>query len=235
MTMTNLKRVRNTLMAAGLCLLSGVAQASFQLETITVIVDAGEPRKVFSVKNTGKEPILLSTKVSDLEGGKALAQDVMVSPPIIRIEPEESQQINFVLKKGIDLPSEALLKVSFQGVGATKKNATKMPIRQDVGMLIMPAGMNVSPTPWEALKVTQQGDTLTLTNTGKQVIRLAPNFTGQPGEEVYGLGQFYVRPGEQKTVAVKGAVKNIRISPLSRYGFKMQKDVDIPVTSPQSS
>ncbi|WP_233445793.1 fimbria/pilus chaperone family protein [Providencia stuartii] len=230
MTMTNLKRVRNTLMAAGLCLLSGVAQASFQLETMTVIVDAGEPRKVFNVKNTGKEPILLSTKVSDLDGGKALAQDVMVSPPIIRVEPEESQQINFVLKKGIDLPSEAMLKVSFQGVGATKKNATKMPIRQDVAMLIIPEGMSVSPTPWEALKVTQQEGKLTLVNTGKQVIRLAPNFTTLPDNTVQGLGQFYLRPGEQKTVEVKGTVKDIRISPLSRYGFKMQKDVDIGVT-----
>lgn len=229
MNISNIKRMRNMLMAAGLCLLSGVAQASFQLETMTVIMDAGESRKVFSVKNTGKEPILLSTKVSDLEGGKALAQDVMVSPPIIRIEPEESQQINFVLKKGIDLPTEALLKVSFQGVGATKKNGTKMPIRQDVGMLIMPEGMSVSPAPWDALKVTQKGDVLTLTNTGKQVIRLAPNFTGKPGSEVYGLGQFYVRPGEEKSVTVKGQLSEIEISPLSRYGFKLQNTATVKV------
>lgn len=233
--MTSFKCVRKTLMAASLCLLSGIAQASFQLETMTVIVDAEEPRKVFSVKNTGKEPILLSTQVSDIEGGEALAQDVMVSPPIIRIEPEESQQINFVLKKGIDLPAEALLKVSFQGVGASKKNVTKMPIRQDVGMLIMPEGMSVSSTPWEALKVTQQGDVLTLTNTGKQVIRLAPNFTTLPDNTIQGLGQFYLRPGEQKTVTVNGTVKHIRISPLSRYGFKMPKDADIVVTPAPSS
>lgn len=219
-------------MIGSLFLLSSVAQASFQLETMTVIVDASEPRKVFSVKNTGKEPILLSTKVSDIEGGKALAHYVMVSPPIIRIEPSESQQINFVLKKGIDLHDEALLKVSFQGVGATKENAAKMPIRQDVGMLIMPEDMSVSPTPWEALKVTQQDEILTLTNTGKQVIRLAPNFTEKPGEQAHGLGQFYLRPGEQKTVTVKDRLNEIEIFPLSRYGFKLQNTATIKVTSP---
>lgn len=47
-------------------LVSMSAKASFQLETMTVILDADEERKVFSVKNTSKEPILLSTKVSDL-------------------------------------------------------------------------------------------------------------------------------------------------------------------------
>lgn len=229
MKMTIIKRLLQGIIG-GLCLLSGLAHASFQLETMTVIVDEGEPRKVFSVKNTGKEPILLSTKVSNIEGGQELAQEVMVSPPIIRIEPEQSQQINFVLKKGIDLSDEALLKVSFQGIGATRTNATKMPIRQDVAMLIMPVGMSVSTTPWDALKVTQTGHMLTLKNTGKQVIRLAPNFVSRPDGDVYGLGQFYLRPGEQKTVEVKGALSEIEISPLSRYGFKMQSNATIKVT-----
>jgi len=212
-------------------LLSSFAQASFQLETMTVILDAGEPRKVFSVKNTGKEPILLSTKVSDIAGSTVQAQDIMVSPPITRIEPEQSQQINFVLKKGVNVTDETLLKVSFQGVGAVQTNATKMPIRQDVAMLIMPAGMSVTQTPWNALEAKQQGNTLVLTNTGKQVIRLTPNFVGLPDNQPYSLGQFYLRPGEVKKIEVKSPLKEIQISPLSRYGFKMKDDVNIKVAS----
>ncbi|HEM8293619.1 fimbria/pilus chaperone family protein [Providencia vermicola] len=209
---------------------SPLAQASFQLETMTVILDAGEGRKVFNVKNTSKEPILLSTKVTDIEGGDASAQDVLVSPPIIRIEPEQSQQINFVLKKGVELSHEALLKVSFQGIGATKENVTKMPIRQDVAMLIVPTGIKVSQTPWDNLDVVQQGEELTLTNTGKQVIRLSPNFTALPSNEGLGIEQFYLRPGEKKIVKVKGNVNEIKLSPLSRYGFKTPNDVTRPVS-----
>ncbi|HHQ2586755.1 TPA: fimbria/pilus chaperone family protein [Providencia rettgeri] len=217
------------IIAGALVLASTAAQANFQLETMTVIVDEAEPRKVFNVKNTSKEPILLSTKVSNLEGGEELASDVMVSPPIVRIEPEQSQQINFVLKKGLTLPHEAILKVSFQGVGATKANTTKMPIRQDVAMLITPAGLTVSQTPWDSLQVSQQGNALTLTNSGKQVIRLAPNFTSQPGNEQYSVGQFYLRPNESKTVRVKGHVNTITISTLSRYGFKTQQEATLSV------
>nr|WP_314265295.1 fimbria/pilus chaperone family protein [uncultured Moellerella sp.] len=225
-----MSRIMMNLFVSSVFFISSLAHASFQLETMTVILDAGEPRKVFSIKNTGKEPILLSTKVTDIEGGDVLAQDVMVSPPITRIEPEQSQQINFVLKKGVTVSHEALLKVSFQGVGATKTNSAKMPIRQDVAMLIMPAGMSVSQTPWDTLVVKQLGDKLTLTNTGKQVIRLAPNFTGLPGNQHYSLGQFYLRPEERKTIAVEGMVNEIKITPLSRYGFKMQNDSVIKVT-----
>ncbi|EIU7559081.1 MULTISPECIES: fimbria/pilus chaperone family protein [Providencia] len=214
---------------SGLLLISGFAHANFQLETMTVILDAAESRKVFNVKNTSKEPILLSTKVTDLEGGEALSKDVMVSPPIVRIEPEQSQQINFVLKNGVNISHEALLKVSFQGVGATKVNSAKMPIRQDVAMLIQPANMAVSQTPWDAIDVSQQGDQLVLKNTGKQVVRLAPNFTALPGNESYSVGQFYLRPDESKSITVKGKLSEIKLTPLSRYGFKMSNEATLKV------
>lgn len=217
------------LLISSLVLINGLAYASFQLETMTVILDASEQRKVFSVKNMGTEPILLSTKVADIEGGSTFAQNVIISPPITRIEPNQSQQINFVLKKGVNLSQEALLKVSFQGIGAERKNTTRMPIRQDIAMLVIPAGMRVSQSPWDTLVVKQQGKQLMLENTGQQVIRLSPNFTGLPGNEIYNLGQFYLRPGENRTVTIKRELDDIKISPLSRYGFKMQNDAVVKV------
>ncbi|MEY0232260.1 fimbria/pilus chaperone family protein [Providencia manganoxydans] len=217
-----MKKIFRNLIMGSLVLVSQWAHASFQLETMTVILDAAEPRKVFSVKNTSNSPILLSTKLADIEGGQALAQDVLISPPIIRIEPQESQQINFVLKNGLKLTDEAILKVSFQGVGAIKENATKMPIRQDVAMLIVPSDMTISQTPWDALKIVQSGSNLTLTNTGRQVIRLGPNITVLPSNASLGLGQFYLRPNESKTLTVSGKIDSVKINPLSRYGFKMQ-------------
>lgn len=206
------------------------AQANFQLETMTVILNADEDRKVFSVKNTSKEPILLSTKIQDIPGGDAIAKDIMISPPIIRIEPQGSQQINFILKKGVSLPHEAMLKVSFQGVSSAKQNVTKMPIRQDVAMLVVPKGLVESQKPWENLKIEQSGNQLTLTNSGKQVVRLSPNFVTLPDNQTRSIGQLYLRPGESRAVNVEGPVKEIKLSPLSRYGFKSPTDVTMPVS-----
>lgn len=220
----------STLAILATLLISPFAKANFQLETMTVIVDAADERKAFSVKNTSKDPILLSTQVNDIDGAEPMAQNILVSPPIIRIDPEQSQQVNFVLKKGTEIPHEMLLKASFQGVGATKENVTKMPIRQDIALIVTPPGITVSQTPWDNLNVSQKGELLTLINTGKQVIRLAPNFTTLPDNTVQGLEQFYLRPNESKTVKVKGEVKEIKISPLSRFGFKTPNDATILVT-----
>ncbi|SPY76704.1 putative fimbrial chaperone protein [Providencia rustigianii] len=211
-------------------LMSFSVKASFQLETMTIILDAGEERKVFSVKNTSQEPILLSTKVSDLDGSKPMAKDIMVSPPIIRIEPNESQQINFVLKKGLELKQEEILRVSFQGVGVAKQNSAKMPIRQDIAMLITPANMLLSQTSWKNMTVNQSNNQLILKNTGDQVIRLSPSVTALPNNEAYSIEQFYLRPNESKVIDVKGRVQELVISPLSRYGFKTKNDEVIKVT-----
>lgn len=133
--------------AGSLIIISQLSHASFQLETMTVILDAGESRKVFSVRNLGKEPILLATELADINSEIRMSQNVIVSPPITRIEPLQSQQINFILKNGVTIAQEVLLKVAFQSVGEAKKNTTRMPIRQEVAMLIVPADMNVSQSP----------------------------------------------------------------------------------------
>ncbi|HHJ1290469.1 TPA: fimbria/pilus chaperone family protein, partial [Proteus mirabilis] len=199
-------------------LISHFSHASFQLETMTVILDSEEPRKIFNVKNTGSEPILLSTKVSDLDKQHEIAKNIIITPPITRIEPDQSQNINFILKDGIKFDDEQILKASFQGIGVAKVNSTKMPIRQDIAMLIIPKGLTIEREPWKNLEVKQVNNQLILKNNGKQVIRMAPAFSSLPSNNGYSIGQFYIRPQEEIKVDVKEKLTEIKISPLSRYG-----------------
>ncbi|HCR3466959.1 fimbria/pilus periplasmic chaperone, partial [Proteus sp. G4377] len=198
-------------------LISHFSHASFQLETMTVILDSEEPRKIFNVKNTGSEPILLSTKVSDLDKQHEIAKNIIITPPITRIEPDQSQNINFILKDGIEFDDEQILKASFQGIGVAKVNSTKMPIRQDIAMLIIPKGLTIEREPWKNLEVKQVNNQLILKNNGKQVIRMAPAFSSLPSNNGYSIGQFYIRPQEEIKVDVKEKLTEIKISPLSRY------------------
>ncbi|HBH6860599.1 TPA: fimbria/pilus periplasmic chaperone, partial [Proteus mirabilis] len=197
-------------------LISHFSHASFQLETMTVILDSEEPRKIFNVKNTGSEPILLSTKVSDLDKQHEIAKNIIITPPITRIEPDQSQNINFILKDGIEFDDEQILKASFQGIGVAKVNSTKMPIRQDIAMLIIPKGLTIEREPWKNLEVKQVNNQLILKNNGKQVIRMAPAFSSLPSNNGYSIGQFYIRPQEEIKVDVKEKLTEIKISPLSR-------------------
>ncbi len=212
-------------------LISHFSHASFQLETMTVILDSEEPRKIFNVKNTGSEPILLSTKVSDLDNQHEIAKNNIITPPITRIDPDQSQNINFILKDGIEFDDEQILKASFQGIGVAKANSTKMPIRQDIAMLIIPKGLTIEREPWKNLEVKQVNNQLILKNNGKQVIRMAPAFSSLPSNNGYSIGQFYIRPQEEIKVDVKEKLTEIKISPLSRYGFKLAGDIKMKVNN----
>ncbi|MGK5745832.1 fimbria/pilus chaperone family protein [Proteus mirabilis] len=212
-------------------LISHFSHASFQLETMTVILDSEEPRKISNVKNTGSEPILLSTKVSDLDKQHEIAKNIIITPPITRIEPDQSQNINFILKDGIEFDDEQILKASFQGIGVAKVNSTKMPIRQDIAMLIIPKGLTIEREPWKNLEVKQVNNQLILKNNGKQVIRMAPAFSSLPSNNGYSIGQFYIRPQEEIKVDVKEKLTEIKISPLSRYGFKLAGDIKMKVNN----
>ncbi|MEX9756513.1 hypothetical protein AB7W88_17340, partial [Providencia vermicola] len=55
------------------------------------------------------------------------------------------------------------------------------------------------------------------------------SFNVIPGNHTYSIGQFYIRPGENKAVNITGNATDITIAPLSRYGFKLESDVNVKV------
>ncbi|EPN2807052.1 fimbria/pilus chaperone family protein [Serratia marcescens] len=215
---------------SGAMLMAGLMQpaaASFQLESMGIVLDETAGRVNFTVKNTSSEPMLLATKMEDLDG-KAFSKSVLVSPPISRIEAGQSQQVNFVLKQGTVLPHEVMLKASFEGVGQAKDNTARIPIRQSIGLIIQPKAVSVSKTPWDDLSLSMDGDHLVMKNTGLHVIRLAPQLELQPTQKVIPLETYYLMSGEERKVKVSGKPTAVKITPLSRYGFK-QGEATLPV------
>ncbi|HHQ6549200.1 TPA: fimbria/pilus chaperone family protein [Serratia fonticola] len=203
------------------------AQASFQLESMGIVLEESTGRTNFSIKNTTSEPMLLATKVEDLDG-KAFSKFILISPPISRIEAGQSQQVNFVLKQGAVLPHEVMLKASFEGVGQAVDNSARIPVRQSIGLIVQPKAVAVSKTPWEDLQLTQTGTTLVVKNNGLHVVRLAPQLTLLPSKQIVPLENYYLMAGEEKKLTVSGKVTSVSITPLGRYGFK-QGDATLPV------
>lgn len=203
-----------------LLLLSNQACAAFSLESTGIILYEQEGRVSFNIRNPSSDPILLVSKLSDLDGG-SFSKEVLISPPITRIDGEQSQQINFVLKKGAPLRQEVLLKASFEGVTQTKDNSAKMPVRQEIGFLIVPASVAQSKTPWKDLQLHMEGKTLVISNPGKHVIRLAPQLRAMPSKQLISLDKYYLMPGDIKRLSVSNKPTSVIITPLSRYGFKL--------------
>ncbi|MBW5811034.1 fimbria/pilus periplasmic chaperone [Yersinia kristensenii] len=226
-----LKRVKSFFMFNLLVLLSCwslASNASFKLESTTVILKESDGRTSFTIENTSANPILLVTKLVDLDG-KNLSKQILISPPVTRIDAGQSQQVNFVLKKGTTLDSEVLLKASFEGVEQVPGNATVMPIRQEIGFLIQPNAVPQIKTPWQELVISTSGNNLIINNPSKHVVRLGPQVILVPSNEVVPLGSHYIMPGATKQFAIKSSPTSVKVTPLSRYGF-VQPEVTVPVS-----
>jgi P pilus assembly chaperone PapD len=213
-----------------LVLLSGwsmASSASFKLESTTVILKESDGRTSFTIDNTSANPILLVTKLIDLDD-RGFSKQVLISPPVARIDAGQSQQINFVLKKGTVLDSEVLLKAAFEGVEQVSGNATVMPIRQEIGFLIQPNAVPQIKTPWEELVFSTSGNNLVIKNPSKYVVRLGPQVFLVPGNEVVALGNPYIMPGSTRQFAINSSPTSVKVTPLSRYGFALP-EVVLPV------
>lgn len=216
--------LRAAVMAAGLVFASNSVVANvFKLEKTSVILNESDGEVAFSVKNTGDEPILLISRVDDLPG-RALAERVLVSPSITRVEPGDTQAIRFSLKPGVTMTEEALIKASFESIGQAPDSQVKMPLRQEIGFLIHPKSVPVVPEPWADLRWHVEGNELVIANSGKHVVRLAPQVKLIPSLDVVPTAQFYIRPGETLRKPLPDtarSVEAIEIAPMSRYAFAL--------------
>lgn len=207
-----------------------VSATSFTLESNTIVLKQAEGRVAFTVTNPGNEPILLLSRLTDLDDA-ALAGSVLVSPAVTRIDPGQSQVVLFQLKDSVVLDREHMLRASFEGVVQQGGSGMRMPVRQQIGFIVQPREVPVEPAPWKDLLLEVQGNELVLRNPGRHVVRLGPDLKLDGGAEVEPLDHPYLMPGQTVRRALKadGPVRQASIVPLSRSGFALQR-VSLPVT-----
>lgn len=198
--------------------------STFTLQSNTVILEEREGRTAFTVSNPGREPILLLSRVDDLDEQK-MAGNVLVTPAVTRIDPGQSQVINFALKQGLALEREYLLRASFEGVTQKAEQGMRMPIRQQIGFILQPRALAPVAQPWQDLRVRVQDQRMQVRNSGRHVIRMGPTLELQPSGATGTLPHPYLMPGESIEVAMdgQGGGEHVQIVPLSRYGFALDK------------
>lgn len=202
----------------------GSAQAnSFRLQSNTIVLDEATGQATLSVKNESTEPLLLVSELKDLPGDD-LASRFLVSPPVTRIDPGNTQLVRFRLKKGKPLDREWLLKASFEGVPPRKTGGARLAVRQEIGFVVQPKRLRPNAQPWRALYWRREGTELVLHNPGDHVVRLAPQMTLLPSGKAVTLNQLYVRAGETVRSPLPedaGDIAALRITPFSRQAYAL--------------
>lgn len=214
--------------AAALWLFSACAQATGVLpESSVVIVEEGDGEGAINLQNTDSFPVLLLTTLQNIE--QDTEKLLVVTPPAARVEPGKTQRVRFMLTAKTPLKTERLKRVVFEGVPPQEKdkNVVRMTVRQNLPVIIRPAGLARDEAPWKRLIWSLKGGVLSVNNPSAYVVRLGQAVTTLPDQATWMLPHTYVLPGQQLTLtrqgkrgeATAGAVGKVRISPATTWGF----------------
>lgn len=214
------------LIAATLFLSASSVQATGMVpETSVVIIDQGDGEGAINVKNTDDSPALLITTLQNIVDDK-ITNLLSVTPPAARVEPGKNQRVRFILIDKTPLKTERLGRVIFEGVPPQKKdeNVVRVNIRQNLPLLIRPAGLAKDEAPWKRLTWKQVGNQLTVSNDSPYVVRLGQGVQTLPDNVSWTLPQSYVLPGQKITISPDkekqpGVVSRVRISPATTWGY----------------
>ncbi|MEI7409911.1 fimbria/pilus chaperone family protein [Pectobacterium aroidearum] len=210
---------------AALWLLSVNAHATGMLpESSVVIVEGSDGEGAINLKNTDAFPVLLLTTLQDIEHDQEKL--LIITPPAARVEPGKTQRVRFMLTTKTPLKTEHLKRVIFEGVPPQEKdgNVVRMTVRQNLPVIIRPAGLARDEAPWKRLVWSLKEGKLSVHNPSPYVVRLGVGVTTLPNRSNWMLPHAYILPGQQLTLTsevkqTSGVANRVQISPATTWGF----------------
>ena len=209
------------------CILLWIAQVhadGMVPDTSVVIVNETNGETAVSVTNTDASLALLHVTIEDIpEDTEPL---VFVTPPLARVEASKSQLVRFILQSEKPLLTQRLKRVIFEGIPQDKSAPEAgharvgVTVRQNLPIILHPAGLAPNRTPWTDLKWSLHEGQLSVRNETPYVVRLAQEVQLLPSGSAAMLPRTYVLPGDHISVStpVKAATQ-VRIHPATVYGF----------------
>lgn len=211
--------------ALALLLASAYSQATGMVpETSVVIVEQEDGEGAINIKNTDAFPVLLLTNLENIADDNENL--LTITPPAARVEPGKSQRVRFIMTDKEPLKTERLKRVIFEGIPPQQKgkNEVRMTVRQNLPVIIRPAGLAKDLSPWKHLIWKQDSNSITVSNPSPYVVRLGQSVQTLPGNTNWTLPNAYILPGQKITIKpdgnkTPGTAQQIRISPATTWGY----------------
>lgn len=195
---------------------------NFKMESTQALLTANEREYRMELKNTNKMPMLLVTKIENQVGEADYANQIMVFPPVIRIEPGATQFVRLRLKQDAPpLSQDTLLRLNMTGIGQTPEgNSVGIGISQVIPLVVRSASYSDASPVWSGLRWQQRGNQLVLNNPGERLIRLQPELRLNGGSSDLQLPRAYLRPQETLSLPItSGLINSVEITPFDKKGI----------------
>lgn len=201
------------------------AGAVMKPETSMIMINEEDEGGSLNVTNTANHEALLYVRIYSLPDDPL--PQLLVTQPVTRLAAGQTQRLRFLLHTRGPLKTEHMKRVILEGIpvqAKTGKNTVGLTLRQDLPIIIHPAGLAMKSDPWEALKFSERKGVLTIVNPSRYVVRLSQTIVLLPSMKPLTLRKSYLLPGETLTVnatdsAALQSSNQIQIQSLSKYGY----------------
>ena len=207
---------------------TGAHAAGMIPETSVVILNEVNGEATINIKNSDSRPALLYSQILPVENDDENL--IVLTPPVARVDPGETQAIRFLLQTTEPLKVQRLRRVVFEGIPPKDDSAgvrVNMNVRQNLPVIIHPKDLPMDKEPWRRLKWSIQNSKLQVTNPDAYVVRLDQAITLMPSNSIVQLPRSYLLPGEVVTLDVPSdtlnTLKDIILSPATVYGYTVDK------------
>jgi len=211
-----------------LALLTNAQAAGMIPETSVVIVNEADGEASINLKNSDSRPALLYSQILPIDGDDENL--LVLTPPVARVEPGETQAIRFLLQTTQPLKVQRLRRVTFEGILPKDPSAgmrVNMNVRQNLPVIINPKALAKDNEPWRRLKWSVQNGKLQVANPDAYVVRLDQAIALKPANAQAQLPRPYILPGEVITLdAPASALANLAsvvLSPATVYGYTVDQ------------
>lgn len=219
---------------AGLCVATpGLAGDTVALDRLAVIVDGQTGQGTNSFTNRLPYPVLLHTFVEHVPEDERSA--IIVSPPVTRVDPGQTQLVRFIRRDGMPPDRETLKIAVFEGIPPAEMGV-RIVMQQAVPLIIRPTGLAPEAKPYRHLKWTWKDDALTVMNDGQYVVRIVNSVTLLPGNVPVVFSRGYLLPGQTRSArpaAPAAHATSVRFLPINDYGHTLQAK-EMPIGSFES-
>lgn len=227
----SIARIAVPALVAGLAVLGCLREAradGMTPETSVIILPTNAKVTTLKVKNTGETADLLIVEILPIDED---TEDVALVQPGMGealVKPGREQQVSFTLLDSARASKvQRLRRVVFEGAKSRPKrekkhNEVSVNVRQNLPLIIHPAGLELIPDPWKLLKWTRSGGNITVSNDSPYVVRLAQEIHVLPSNTPLGLDESYLLPGQRLSMKLPDAAardQQVRIFPATVYGF----------------
>ncbi|MDY7577735.1 fimbria/pilus chaperone family protein [Herbaspirillum sp. RTI4] len=210
----------SSLLAAVLSTWTPAARANLVLQSPTVMVEQSEGEGTMLVQNKADSPMLMHVDVVNVpEDQEDL---ILVAPPITRLDSGDTQLVRFILKDPGTIKTERFKRATFEGIPKSAANSVQIALRQNIGLVIRPAGLTPNDTPWKLLKWRNTAQGLSVENPSPYIVRMLEGIKLLPAGTELLLSKNYLLPGEKITLpshAPLTDVQKVSFQPASINGF----------------